>query len=171
MINPLADQASPPQPAGAPQAPPQNPLARLAGPLPGLPPPQPAPTQAQTVAAVRRFGAVQSAMREVMSADGFGRTDMRPKILDEASKLMAAKVSKSAGDHAERWRCARRSAGSSGKGQGHLQLGPASGIGAAIDHHGAAVATGRVPRSGGEKYAAANDDRHISELLKHYPKV
>ena len=78
-MNPLADQASPPQPQGAPQGNPQNPLARLAGPLPGMPPPQPAPTQAQTVAAVRRFGAVQSAMREVMSADGFGRTNMRPE--------------------------------------------------------------------------------------------
>ena len=88
-MNPLADQPSAPQPQGAPQG---NPLQRIAPAMGGAPMQQPAPTQAQTVAAVRRLSAVQEAMRSVMSADGFGRTNQRPKILDEASKLMAAKV-------------------------------------------------------------------------------
>ena len=40
-----------------------------------------------------------------------------------------------------------------------------------IDHHGAAVATDALPRSGGEKYDRAHHDRHIAGVLKHYPKV
>src|ERR1700760_347396 len=89
MNNPLADQA---QPVGAPQGGPSNPLAQLAAPLPGLPPNPPRPSAAQTTAAVRRLSAVQEAMRSVMSADGFGRVNVRPKILDEASKLIGARV-------------------------------------------------------------------------------
>ena len=42
---------------------------------------------------------------------------------------------------------------------------------AAIDHHGAAVATGRVPRDGGERYDPAHHDRHLTGLLNHYSKV
>ena len=51
--NPLADVAAPPQPQGAAQGNPQNPLASLAGPMPGLPPRLPAPSAAQATAAIK----------------------------------------------------------------------------------------------------------------------
>src|SRR4051812_30892334 len=86
--NPLADQASPSQSSG-PQG---NPLASLAGPLPGLPPRQPMPSAAQTTAAVKRFSAVANAMRTVLANPDLGRRNVRPAILDQASKLMAARV-------------------------------------------------------------------------------
>jgi hypothetical protein len=80
--NPLANVRAPQQPLGAAQGNPQNPLARLAGQLPGSAPPQqqPAPTTAQATAAVRRLTAVQSAMREVMQSPGYGRTNIRPTL-------------------------------------------------------------------------------------------
>jgi hypothetical protein len=90
--NPLAEQASQPQPQGTAQGSPQNPLARLAATLAGFPPRQPAPTAAQATAAVRRFGPVCDAMRSVMSTDGFGRTNVRPTIMNEASKLLASRL-------------------------------------------------------------------------------
>jgi hypothetical protein len=92
--NPLANVRAPQQPLGAAQGNPQNPLARLAAPLPGSPPPsqQPAPTTAQATAAVRRLTAVQSAMREVMQSPGYGRTNIRPTLLDAASKLLASRL-------------------------------------------------------------------------------
>ena len=139
-MNPLAEQSAPPQPQGAAQG--NNPLASLAGPLPGLPPRPPAPSAAQATAAVRRLSAVQEAMRSVMSADGFGRINVRPKILDEASKLLASKllsisdVMNSIGQipddptaQKEKVEAIYNSAR-----QSESQI---------IDHHGAAVATGR----------------------------
>ncbi len=170
-MNPLADQQQPQQPQGTAQGNPQgaNPLAALAGPMPGLPPPPPSPSAAQTTAAVRRLSAVQEAMRQVMATDGFGRENVRPVILDQASRLMASKllsisevmnaIGKVSADplaqkaQVEQIFSAARQAEN-----------------AVLAHHTAAVAMGMVPRSGGEKYRSEDHARHMSDLLNnHYP--
>ena len=169
--NPLSDQAAPPRPQGASgQSNPQNPLARLAGPLPSSPPPQPAPTAAQATAAVRRLNAVMSAMRNVMQAPGYGRTNIRPVLLDQASKLIGSRLLSlpevmnsisGVPDQpveqkewvANTYMNAQRAAAS------------------VLDHHGAAVATGKLPPNGGDKYDPDDHDRHINELHSHYPQV
>jgi hypothetical protein len=169
--NPLSDQASPPQPMGAAQGNnPQNPLASLAGPLPGLPPRQPAPTAAQATAAVRRLSAVQDAMRNVMSTEGFGRTNVRPAIMDAASKLLGSRllslpevmsaIGKVPDDPIAQKAQVESIYNAAQQAEGQV-----------IDHHGSAVATGKVPRSGGEKYDIGSHARHMAGLLQHYPKV
>jgi hypothetical protein len=172
--NPLANVAAPPQPQGGMQGnqQQQNPLARLAGPMPGLPqiPQQPSPTRAQTVAAVHRLGAVMDAMRSVMSADGFGRTNVRPKILDEASKLLASRllslpeVMQSIGQVPDDPLAQKEKVEA-------IYNAAQQAEGQVIDHHGSAVATGKVPRDGGEKYDIGSHDRHMTGLLNHYPRV
>ena len=166
-MNPLADQRQPQQPQGPSQG--ANPLARLAGPLPGLPPPPPAPTAAQTTAAVRRFGLVQEAMRAVMSQDGYGRQNVRPAILDQASKLLSSRVLSLPEVMNEIGKVpddplAQKALVES------IFNGARQAEASVIDHYGSAIAAGRVPRGGGEKYDVANHDRHMSELLKHYPR-
>ena len=166
--NPLADQPSPPQPMGASgQSNPQNPLARLAGPMPGsAPPQQPAPTAAQATAAVRRLNAVMSAMRNVMQAPGYGRTNIRPVLLDQASKLIGSRLLSlpevmnsisGVPDQpveqkewvANTYMNAQRAAAS------------------VLDHHGAAVATGKLPANG-DKYDPDNHEQHFNGAMSHY---
>jgi hypothetical protein len=169
--NPLSDVAAPPQPQGGMQGNPQqqNPLAALAGPLPGSPPPsqQPAPTTAQATAAVRRLTAVQNAMREVMQSPGYGRTNIRPTLLDAASKLIGSRlislpqvmnsISGVPDDPVAQkefvsniYNSAQRAAAS------------------VLDHHGAAVATGKLPPDGGDKYDPDNHEQHFNGAMSHY---
>jgi hypothetical protein len=167
-FNPLSDKPAPPQPQGGMQGNPQNPLASLAGPMPGLPPRLPAPSAAQTTAAVRRLSAVQESMRIILQNPDLGRTNIRPAIMDQASKLLASRVlslpeimnaiGKVSDDP-----LAQKSmvAGIFNQAQ--------QAESAVLAHHTAAVAMGMVPRSGGEKYRAADHDRHMSGLLGHYP--
>lgn len=167
-MNPLENQQSPPQPQGMAQG--NNPLARLAGPLPGLPPRQPAPTAAQATAAVHRFRAVMDAMRSVMSEPNYGRANVRPAILDAASKLLASRlislpetmnaIGQIPDDPLAQKQQVEQIFNSARQGATSV-----------IDHHGAAVASGKLPRDGGEKYDAGNHDRHMTGLLGHYPGV
>lgn len=70
-----------------------NPLAQLMGGQQGaLQGPPPVPTQAQTVAALHRFGEVKQAMRRVIGDPKLGKDNIRPKLLDAASKLLGSKV-------------------------------------------------------------------------------
>lgn len=166
-MNPLENQSSPPRPPGAAQG---NPLAQLAGPLPGLPPPPPAPSAAQATAAVRRFSAVQSAMRDLLQNPELGRANIRPAILDQASKLLADKM------------ISLPSLMESIKGlpdDPTQQRSFVAGIfnqarqaeATVLAHHTAAVAMGMVPRGGGEKYQATDHARHMEALLaQHYPR-
>jgi hypothetical protein len=167
--NPLANVRAPQQPMGAAQGNPQNPLARLAGPLPGSAPPpqQPAPTTAQATAAVRRLTAVQNAMREVMQSPGYGRTNCRPTLLDAASKLIGSRllslpevmnaISGVPDDPVQQkqfvsniYNSAQRAAAS------------------VLDHHGAAVATGKLPPNGGDKYDPDKHEQHFNGAMSHY---
>jgi hypothetical protein len=165
--NPLENQASRPQPQGTAQGN-ANPLARLAAPLPGLPPPLPAPTAAQATAAVRRLSAVADAMRTVMNQPDFGRANCRPAILDEASKLIGAGLVslpqimesiKALPDDPMAQRSYVAGIYNQAK-QAEANV---------LAHHTAALAMGMVPRNGGEKYQAADHDRHMSGLMGHYP--
>jgi hypothetical protein len=165
--NPLANVRAPQQPLGAAQGNPQNPLARLAAPLPGPPPRPPAPSAAQATAAIKRFGAVQSAMRDLLQNPDLGRSNIRPAILDQASKLMSARVLSLP-------ECMQAIGKVSDDPLAQKSL--VAGIfnqasqaeSAVLAHHTAAVAMGMVQR-GGEKYQADDHDRHMSGLLAHYP--
>lgn len=93
---PQAQQTSPVeaqgQPQPQPQAAPANPLAALAGRMGAQQQQAPAPTHAQTVAVMHRLGQIKTALRPVMDDPHLGSKNIRPKLLDAASKLLAAKV-------------------------------------------------------------------------------
>lgn len=82
-----APQAAPQQ--GQPQQPGANPLAAL---MAQQQQQQPAPTHAQTVAAMHRFGEIKSALKPVISDPNLGKSNIRPKLLDAASDLLGSKV-------------------------------------------------------------------------------
>lgn len=77
QISPLA------MPPAMPTAMPQNGLA------PRVPVPPPAPNHQQTVAALRHFGAIEREISTLLADPDLGRTDMRSKIIDGATSLVA----------------------------------------------------------------------------------
>lgn len=83
-------QAPQAAPQGGPQLPQGNPLAALAAQQPQAPPPP--PSHAQTVAAVHHFGEIKQAMVPVMKDPNLGKSNVRPKLLDSFSKLLATKT-------------------------------------------------------------------------------
>lgn len=68
-----------------------NQLAQLA-PQQQQPTPQPAPTHAQTVAAVHQFGQIKQSMVPILDDPNLGLKNIRPKLLDSFSKLLASKT-------------------------------------------------------------------------------
>ncbi len=76
--------------AAQPQAQP-NALAAMA-PQMQQTPPQPAPTRAQTVAAVHQFGQIKQSMAPILDDPNLGVKNIRPKLLDSFSKLLASKT-------------------------------------------------------------------------------
>ena len=70
---------------------PANPLAALAA---GQQPqrPAPAPTHAQTMAAMHYFGEIKAAIAPVAKDPNLGVKNIRPKLLDAASKLLASRT-------------------------------------------------------------------------------
>jgi hypothetical protein len=166
--NPLANQSSPPQPQGPAQQG-GNPLARIAPQMGGAQQPLPAPTRAQTTAAVRRLSAVQESMRVILQNPDLGRTNVRPAIMDQASKLLASRVLS-----LPEVMSAVGKVGDDPLAQKSMIAGifnqAKQAESAVLAHHTAAVAMGMVPRNGSEKYQAADHDRHMSDLLAHYPR-
>ena len=104
MPNPLsgAPIANPPAPNPQPQAQ-QQPGNALAGPAPGAAPQQqqqqlpPAPTHAQTVTALRHFGALETELSELMKDPDLGKTDIKSKVIDGMTRLVAEGIVPSAG--------------------------------------------------------------------------
>lgn len=84
----LAARQRPPMPQGQPQG--GNPLAQLAPQQ--QQPQQPAPTRAQTIAAVHQFGQIKQAMVPILDDPNLGMKNIRPKLLDSFSKLLASKT-------------------------------------------------------------------------------
>jgi len=94
MSNPLSTSASPqapePQQAGAQQG-----ANALAGPsqssagagksVASIP----APTNAQTVTALRHFSAIEQELSELMKDPDLGKTDMRSKVIDGMTRLVS----------------------------------------------------------------------------------
>ena len=42
---------------------------------------------------------------------------------------------------------------------------------AVLDHHGAAVASGKLPPNGGEAYDLGAHERHMNGLMSHYQRA
>jgi hypothetical protein len=166
--NPLANVAAPEQPQGMAQAQ-GNPLARIAPQLGGALQKPPAPTKAQTTAAVQRFSAIQSAMRVVMEDKDFGKSNIRPVLLDEASKLLGTKllslpevmnsIKDLPDDPIEQKSFVQNIYNSAQKAESSV-----------LDHHGAAVATGMLPPNGGPDYDTGQHEQHMNGLMGHYQR-
>lgn len=165
--NPLANQGAPEQPMGPQQG---NPLARIAPQLGGAPQPQPAPTKAQTTAAVQRFSAIQSAMRSVMEDPSFGKENVRPAIMDAASKLLGSKllslpevmnsISNLPDDPIKQKAFVQGIFNSAKMAESSV-----------LDHHGAAIVSGKLPPDGGEDYDTGAHDQHMNGLLSQYQRA
>lgn len=162
--NPLANQQAPEQ------APPQgNPLARIAPQL-GPPPPIPMPNRAQTMAAVRRFSAIQEAMRAVMSDKDFGHSNVRPVLMDEASKLLASKLislpelmnqlSNFPSDPIKQKETVQGIFNQAQRAEASV-----------LDHHGSAIVAGKLTPDGGPEYDAGSHEQAMQGLLSHYQRA
>jgi hypothetical protein len=163
--NPLANQTAPEQPMGPQQG---NPLARIAPSM--QPAQQPAPTKAQTTAAVQRFSAIQAAMRSVMENPQFGKQNVRPAIMDAASKLLGSKllslpeIMNSLADVPED--PIKQKAFVQGV-FNNAKMAEAS----VLDHHGAAIVSGKLPPDGGGEYDAGNHESLMDGLMGHYRRA
>jgi hypothetical protein len=97
MGNPLSTSvgATPPAPQPQQSAQPQTQGNALAGPSPagGAPgqaqAPIQAPTHAETVTALRHFGAIENELTGLMKDPDLGKTDMRSKVIDGMTTLVA----------------------------------------------------------------------------------
>lgn len=168
--NPLANVAPPQQPQGAAQAQGGGALARIAPQLGGALQKPPAPTKAQTTAAVQRFSAIQNAMRGVMENPAFGKSNVRPELLNAASKLLGTKLLslpeimnsiKDMSDDPIEQKSFIQNIYNQAK----------SSESSVLDHHGAAVAAGMLPPNGGDDYDAGNHEQSMQGLLEHYKKA
>jgi hypothetical protein len=166
--NPLANVAAPQQPQGMAQAQ-GNPLARIAPQLGGAPQKPPAPTKAQTTAAVQRFSAIQAAMRSVMEDKDFGRANVRPAVMDAASKLLGSKllslpeIMNSIGDLPDdpiEQKAFVQNIFNQAK----------TAEASVLDHHGAAIAAGMLPPNGGPDYDAGAHEQQMNGLMSHYQR-
>lgn len=77
--------STPPAPMPVPQQPAQQQQPQA----PAVPP---APTHAQTVATLRHFRAVATELEGLLSDPDLGKADLRSKIIDGASKLVADRI-------------------------------------------------------------------------------
>lgn len=53
---------------------------------------QPAPTPGQTAAALHHFSEIKSMLKPIMADPNLGKTNIRPKLLDSMSKLLASRA-------------------------------------------------------------------------------
>lgn len=173
--NPLANQAAPdaqsPQVSAAPGG---NPLAKLAPPQMPAPdqqqqPQAPAPTAAQTTAAVHRFGAIQDSMRSVMQDKAFGRSNVRPQLLDAASKLLGQKILslpdimnsiKDMPDDPIQQKDFIQNLFNSAK---QAEAG-------VLAHHAAALQSGAIQSNEDDQYSEDDHGKHIDDIMKHYQR-
>lgn len=90
MTNALQN-ITPPAAPEMPQAQPQgNALARPQGAQPQLAPPP--PTHAQTVAALRHFGAIEAELKDLLKNPDLGKADIKEAIIDGTTKLVAERI-------------------------------------------------------------------------------
>lgn len=159
--NPLSDQARPEQGS--------NPLSRIAPPMGGQPQPMPTPNKAQTVAAVKRLSAVQAALREVLDDKNIGKANVRPVLLDQASKLIGSRLMSLPEtmqilqtfpeDPIEQKEWTAKAYNQAERAEAFL-----------LDAHGSAIAAGKLPPDGGQAYDPVNHDKHFQEMLGHFKR-
>jgi hypothetical protein len=135
----------------------------------GAPQQIPVPDRAQTTAAVKRFSAIQAALREVMQEKEFGKANVRPAVLDAGSKLLGAKIlslpelmnelGALPEQPLEQKAYIERLYNQAQEAEAHV-----------LDAHGSAVAAGKLPPDGGPAYQAGNHDQHINSLLSQYKR-
>jgi hypothetical protein len=147
---PSFDSIAPPQggPMGHPGA--QAPQAPQAPQMP------PAPTHEQTVAAMRHFQAIQDEIEPLLKDPDVGRSDMKSKVIDGATKLVAARIFTPADAvpfEQRNWLIR------------HHFLATVA-LHQVLDHHGAAVAAGMVPAGGKPK--RENHIQDMAALKEHY---
>ncbi|HEX5508915.1 MAG TPA: hypothetical protein VFX37_10470 [Pseudolabrys sp.] len=166
MANPLAalTQAAPAQ---VPQTPPAGAagiLARLAPQLAAQQQPAPAPTHAQTVAAMHRFGSIKAALQPVLSDPNLGKSNIRPKLLDAASDLLGEKVlslpeimnaiKDLPDDPLQQKKFVEMMYGTATKAQ----------IAVLNQHRNA-----NLPQEDGDEWTPDSHDQHFAGLMAHYP--
>lgn len=167
MGNPLANVAAPPQAQGAqPQQ--GGALARIA-PQMGGQQQQPIPNRAQTVAAVKRFSAIQEALRPIISDPDLGKQNIRPEVMDAASKLLGSKllsiseimesIGKLPSDPIDQKAFVQQIYNQAQQSESHI-----------LDMHGSAIAAGKLPPDGGAAYDAGKHDEHMQSLIGQYKR-
>jgi hypothetical protein len=97
MANALSIQTPPPPPVKADEPAVQQPAAPLAqAPMPqmrsALVPQAPAPDHGQTVAALRHFHAIKQELQGLWNDPQLGKSDLKSKIIDGATKLVANRI-------------------------------------------------------------------------------
>jgi hypothetical protein len=130
--------------------------------------PAPAPTHEQTVAAMRHFQAIQDEIEPLLKDPDCGKSDMKSKVIDGATKLVAARIFTPADAVAQlvdlpgspfeqrNWLIRQHFVATVGLHQ-------------VLDHHGAAVAAGMVPAGGKPK--RENHIQDMAALKEHYKNV
>jgi len=151
--NALAMGGGPPQPQGGAQTS-QSPI-----------PQPPAPTHEQTVAALRHFQALQAELEPLLLDPSLGKSDMKSKVIDGATKLVASRIFSPADAVSQladfppepfeqrNWLVRHYFMASVAMHQ-------------VLDHHGAAAAAGMVPKTG-----KPNRENHMDDmrgLMAHY---
>jgi hypothetical protein len=172
MANSLATPPAPEMPSPTPVSP--NALAAPGAATPqgpqGAPggvtvPKVPAPTHEQTVAALRHYQAIQDELEPLLKDPDLGKTDLRKKAIEGATKLVAARIFSPADavgqlvdfpdapQEQKKWIIQKWFISHVAM----LQV---------LDHHGAAVSAGMVPATG-----KPDRDRHMDDMrgvAEHY---
>lgn len=131
-------------------------------------PQPPAPTHEETVAALRHFQALQAELEPLLLDPSLGKSDMKSKVIDGATKLVASRIFSPADAVSQ---------------LADFPTGPDSFVDQrnwlvkhyflasvamhqVLDHHGAAAAAGMVPKTG-----KPNRENHMDDmrgLMAHY---
>jgi hypothetical protein len=89
----------PPRPQGMQANSQRNALANSPGGMPAVPggapaaaPPPPKPSHGETVAALRHFNAIAGGIRVLLADPAAGRSDMKSKIIDAVSQMVAQRM-------------------------------------------------------------------------------
>lgn len=128
---------------------------------------QPAPTHEQVVAVMRYCQAIQDEIDGLLPDPDLGKSDMKPRVIEAAEKLVAAGIFTTADAAALLADFPDVPEEQSSWLRKHQSMATAA-MGQVLDDHGAAVALGLVPADG-----VPNPARHIEdirELLAHYSR-
>jgi hypothetical protein len=108
-------------------------------------------------------------MRSVMILPEFGKSNVRPAVMDAASKLLGSKllslpeIMNSLGelpdDPLKQKEAIQGIYNTAQQAEAHV-----------LDSHGAAIASGKLPPDGGPQYDAGSHEQHMTGLMSHYKR-